>query len=67
MSKLRSNLMIVLALAFGIGQAVGSEPYRPRVGQPHIDFQLPSLKDGSAVRLSQFRGKKVLLIQFASW
>ncbi len=41
--------------------------YSPRVGQPHPDFTLPSIVDGEPVSLSQFRGRKVLLINFASW
>jgi hypothetical protein len=42
-------------------------PYEPRVGQRHPDFILPSIHDGRPVSLSQFRGRKVLLIQFAAW
>lgn len=41
--------------------------YRPEVGQPHSDFLLPSIETRQPVSLSQFRGKKVLLIHFASW
>ncbi|MCH8146442.1 MAG: hypothetical protein IH987_00390 [Planctomycetes bacterium] len=37
-----------------------------RVGQIHPDFLLPKL-DGKFGRLSDYRGKKVLLIHFASW
>jgi peroxiredoxin len=47
--------------------AVSAAPYAPRVGQPHPDFTLPNLADGKPVSLSDFHGKKVLLIQFASW
>lgn len=39
----------------------------PAVGDRHPDFTLPSIADGKPVSLSDFRGKKVLLIQFASW
>jgi hypothetical protein len=39
----------------------------PRVGQPYPDFVLPTIDGGTPVSLAQFRGKKVLLIQFASW
>ena len=42
-------------------------PYAPQVGQRHPDFTLPDLATGKPVSLSDFRGKKVLLIQFASW
>ncbi len=41
--------------------------YAPRVGRPHPDFTLPSIADGQPVSLSQFRGRKVLLIHLASW
>lgn len=44
-----------------------SEPYAPRVGERHPDFTLPAIGDGRPVSLSEFRGKKVLLIQFAAW
>jgi hypothetical protein len=41
--------------------------YEPVVGQPHPDFILPSIEDRAAIQLSDFRGKKVLLVNFASW
>jgi peroxiredoxin len=41
--------------------------YAPKVGEKHPDFTLPRINDGAPVSLSNFRGKKVLLIQFASW
>lgn len=44
-----------------------AEPHAPSVGQRHADFTLPSIHDGKPVSLAQFRGKKVLLIQFAAW
>jgi peroxiredoxin len=37
------------------------------VGQRHPDFTLPNIATGKPVSLSDFRGKKVLLIHFASW
>jgi len=45
--------------------ALGAEG--PTVGRRHPDFVLPRIDDGKPVSLSDFRGKKVLLIQFASW
>ena len=42
-------------------------PYAPKVGERHPDFTLPTIGDRTPVSLSNFRGKKVLLIQFASW
>ena len=44
---------------------VSADP--PKVGERHPDFTLPALADGKPKSLSDFRGKKVLLIQFASW
>jgi hypothetical protein len=41
--------------------------YSPRVGKPHADFTLPSVNGGKGVSLADFRGKKVLLLHFASW
>lgn len=37
-----------------------------RTGQMHPDFLLPKL-NGKFGRLSDYRGKKVLLLHFASW
>jgi hypothetical protein len=45
----------------------GADGYSPRVGQLHPDFTLPGIVDRAPVSLSQFRGRKVLLIHFASW
>ncbi len=36
------------------------------LGQRHPDFDLPNLA-GELTRLSDYRGKKVVLIHFASW
>jgi peroxiredoxin len=38
-----------------------------KTGQRHVEFTLPDIETGKPVSLSDFRGKKVLLIQFASW
>lgn len=49
--------------------AVSSEAagYSPKVGRLHPDFILPDIVDNKPVSLSQFRGRKVLLIHFSSW
>ena len=51
----------------GVTRVTAAEAYHPRVGQPHAEFTLPAIDDGRPVSLSDFRGKKVLLIHFASW
>ena len=38
-----------------------------QVGRMHPDFLLPTIDGKEYGNLSQFRGKKVLLINFASW
>jgi hypothetical protein len=63
---------LALALAtcgmiLGSTSRASAAPYAPKVGQRHPDFTLPRIDDRTPVSLSNFRGKKVLLIQFASW
>ncbi len=41
--------------------------YDIKVGQYHPDLTLPSIESGKPISLRQFRGKKTLLIHFASW
>jgi hypothetical protein len=45
----------------------GSKMIGSGLGQVHPQIVLPSLTDGRPLNLGRFRGKKVLLIQFASW
>ena len=64
--------MVALAMGGGIGLTAGQTGFsetaysRVEVGSLHPDFVLPAL-DGGFARLSDYRGKKVLLIHFASW
>ena len=60
-------LAIALALLLTRVTDVSAAHYAPRVGQPHVNFTLPDIQQRKAHSLSQYRGKKVLLIQFASW
>jgi hypothetical protein len=41
--------------------------YKPVVDTPHPDFILPSIDGDRDIQLSNYRGKKVLLLHFASW
>ena len=56
-----------LALLIASDSQAQVASYSPTVGKPHPDFILPSIDDGKPVQLSDFRGKKVLLMHFASW
>jgi peroxiredoxin len=57
--------LALLLTALGRVDLAGAAP--PNVGERHPNFTLANIADGKAVSLSDFRGKKVLLIQFASW
>lgn len=45
----------------------GASDARVRVGEPFPSLVLPSLADGAPLSIEQFRGRKILLFQFASW
>lgn len=62
--KLAAHVICVCSLS---GLLQGAEWYSPETGKPHADFILPRIDTRESVSLSQFRGQKVLLIQFASW
>lgn len=62
-----SYALLAATVAVPTLSATGEEPtVGTQVGQMYPDFMLPSL-DGGFGRLSDYRGKKVLLIHFASW
>lgn len=64
------NLLLLTVMSgwfVSLSAPIHAQRYSPRVGQPHPDFTLPTLTDREPVSLSQFRGRKVLLIHFASW
>ena len=56
---------IALALCAVSSSGQGAAP--PGVGERHPDFTLADIVTDKPVSLSDFRGKKLLLIQFASW
>lgn len=47
--------------------ASNSLAFKPEVGKPLAGFTLPRIDDGEPVSLSDYRGRKLLLIMFASW
>ncbi|MDX2038394.1 MAG: hypothetical protein SFX72_17235 [Isosphaeraceae bacterium] len=66
---LRSKAVVICIALWAISSpaAARQSGYAPRVGMRHADFTLPRIEDRAAVSLSDLRGKKVLLIHFASW
>jgi peroxiredoxin len=64
------DLALTLAacgILLGSTSCASAASYAPKVGERHPDFTLPTIGDRTPVSLSNFRGKKVLLIQFSSW
>ena len=62
--------MTAIILLIGMQQSLLSQQiskYKPKVGQLHPEFVMPSIADDTPIKLSDFEGKKVLLINFASW
>jgi len=66
MGKITSGLFLVLS-AWGFAMNAEAGSYAPEVGKKHPDFTLPKSDDRKPISLSDFRGKKVLLLHFASW
>ena len=66
-SLVRTLCMVLCGVAGGAAvRADGTPSVGTKVGQMHPDFLLPTL-DGGWDRLSDHRGRKVLLVHFASW
>jgi hypothetical protein len=63
----RFAFFLSVSLVLPVATPAGAAPYDPRVGQRHPDFTLPNIATGKPISLSDFRGKKILLIHFASW
>ena len=59
------GLLLIAAVAAATVRA--ELPAGPRSGEPYPTHLLPSLPDGRPLSIAHFRGKKVLLLQFASW
>ncbi len=65
--RMLAFVLVTWGMLLGTSSRVSATSYAPKVGQRHPDFTLPTIGDRAPVSLSSFRGKKVLLIQFASW
>ena len=65
-SVMRLAAIAVLIIGFGFGNVALAQTYGTKSGQIHPDFRLPKLSGGFG-HLSDYRGKNVVLINFASW
>ena len=59
--------LLPLLLAGALPASLEAEEVPVRVGQPFPALVLPALADGAPLSIDRFRGRKVLLHQFASW
>lgn len=64
--KLARRVSLFL-LEISILFAASAQAFEPQVGAPLPDFRLPRIDNGAPVSLSDYRGRKVLLMMFASW
>ena len=55
--------LVALVLAGWLGLAIASEAAALELGKAAPDFSLPST-NGETVSLKQFRGKKIVLLEF---
>ena len=62
-------LLRALALLLCLTAFARAEPVRvgTQVGEMHPDFSLPAVVERKIVRLTSYRGQRVLLFHFASW
>ena len=59
--------LLVLSGILLIASPMFAATYSPRVGEAHPDFILPRIDNAEPIRLSHLRGRRVLLVHFASW
>ncbi len=59
------SLPVALLLSAPLVAPTPQDPIRE--GQPLPSLALPTVDDGRLVSLADFRGQKLLLIEFASW
>lgn len=59
--------LILVGAGSAAAQDAGPKRARVKVGEMHPEVRLPTIDRARTVSLSGLRGKKVLLIEFASW
>ena len=65
--RMKSLALACVSLVFGFSSTASARADDVEVGHRYPDFTLPRIDGRAPVSLSDFRGKRVLLIQFASW
>ncbi len=64
--KLAHQVSLIL-LEVAIFYTASAQAFEPKVGVLLPDFTLPRIDNGEPVSLSDYRGRKILLVMFASW
>lgn len=65
MLRIFSHLLLGVAAILVQPDLIGAAPLS--IGQPAPDFAVQSLNGGRTIRLSDFRGRRVLIFTWASW
>ena len=60
-------LTLFLLSALSVANASPGSAQRIKLGEPAPDFTVPSLDGRTTYRLSDFRGHRVLIFNWASW
>ncbi|MEM9413891.1 MAG: hypothetical protein AAGA29_00250 [Planctomycetota bacterium] len=60
-------LLVCLLMTVATPTPATAGPAQTAVGEPFPDLVFPTVDGEQTVRLSDHRGKRVLLIEFASW
>jgi hypothetical protein len=63
----RPSTTLLTLLGWALAGPALAQGYAPKVGERHPELTLPDIQTGKPVSLAGFRGKKVLLVHFASW
>jgi len=65
--KRQFSLLLAAGLVLAATSLPAQGPLTVKVGEPFPALTLPSLADGKPLSIASFRGKKVILFEFASW
>ncbi len=60
-------MFLMLSAGPSFGQTAEGSRQKVKVGERAPDFSVPSLDGRTTVRLSDFRGRRVLIFTWASW
>jgi len=62
-----ATALLCVLLVLAAAEAFAAGPAQTTVGEAFPDLVFPTVDGEDTVRLSDHRGKRVLLIEFASW